>query len=106
MSVLNNIYVFSGFFCYVTMIYKRSFPSTLNSRDAEFFFSENIYFSRTQFCKKLKVWMVFQEGTSGRYMSMSIFLIPVGKVCLVSLIGIVCVYHLSIGRKVNIIINQ
>ena len=55
MSVLNNIYVFSGFFCYVTMIYKRSFPSTLNSRDAEFFFSENIYFSRTQFCKKLKV---------------------------------------------------
>ena len=50
--------------------------------------------------------MVFQEGTSGRYMSMSIFLIPVGKVCLVSLIGIVCVYHLSIGRKVNIIINQ
>ena len=50
--------------------------------------------------------MVFQEGTSGRYMSMSIFLIPVGKVYLVSLIGIVCVYHLSIGRKVNIIINQ
>ena len=40
-------------------------------------------------------------------MSMSIFfLIPVGKVCFVSLIGIVCVYHLSIGRKVNIIINQ